>query len=119
MLKNRRVVLGITGGIAAYKAADLARCLIRKGAQVNEKEKKLAEALVAGMSGDFHPEEFHDSYREAVVELLKKKTKGEVLPVAKPVPIKATVDIMDALEKSVKAVKVKVPPTRIKKKVAA
>ena len=34
MLKNRRVVLGITGGIAAYKAADLARCLIRKGAQV-------------------------------------------------------------------------------------
>lgn len=34
MLKNSKVVLGITGGIAAYKAADLARCLIRKGAQV-------------------------------------------------------------------------------------
>ena len=34
MLKNRKVVLGITGGIAAYKAAELTRCLIRKGAQV-------------------------------------------------------------------------------------
>jgi phosphopantothenoylcysteine decarboxylase / phosphopantothenate---cysteine ligase len=34
MLKNRRVVLGVTGGIAAYKAAELVRELVRRGAKV-------------------------------------------------------------------------------------
>jgi len=34
MLKDRRVVLGVTGGIAAYKAAELVRELVRRGARV-------------------------------------------------------------------------------------
>jgi phosphopantothenoylcysteine decarboxylase/phosphopantothenate--cysteine ligase len=34
MLKDRRIVLGVTGGIAAYKAAELVRELVRRGAQV-------------------------------------------------------------------------------------
>ncbi|MCE5266206.1 MAG: bifunctional phosphopantothenoylcysteine decarboxylase/phosphopantothenate--cysteine ligase CoaBC [Deltaproteobacteria bacterium] len=34
MLKERRVVLGVTGGIAAYKAAELVRELVRRGARV-------------------------------------------------------------------------------------
>lgn len=34
MLKNKKIVLGITGGIAAYKAAELTRALIKAGAQV-------------------------------------------------------------------------------------
>lgn len=34
MLKDRRVVLGVTGGIAAYKAAELVRELVRRGAKV-------------------------------------------------------------------------------------
>jgi len=34
MLKNKKIVLGITGGIAAYKAAELTRVLIKAGAQV-------------------------------------------------------------------------------------
>ncbi len=34
MLKGKRIVLGITGSIAAYKAALLARLLIKKGAEV-------------------------------------------------------------------------------------
>ena len=34
MLKNKKIVLGVTGGIAAYKAAELTRLLIRQGAQV-------------------------------------------------------------------------------------
>jgi len=34
MLKNKKIVLGITGGIAAYKAAELTRALIKVGAQV-------------------------------------------------------------------------------------
>lgn len=34
MLKNKKIVLGITGSIAAYKAATLARLLIKEGAEV-------------------------------------------------------------------------------------
>ena len=34
MLKGKRILLGITGGIAAYKAAMLARLLVRAGADV-------------------------------------------------------------------------------------
>lgn len=33
-LSNRRIVLGITGGIAAYKSAELTRLLIKAGAEV-------------------------------------------------------------------------------------
>lgn len=34
MLENKKIVLGITGGIAAYKACNLARLLLKKGAEV-------------------------------------------------------------------------------------
>ncbi len=34
MLKGKKIVLGITGSIAAYKAAILIRCLIKRGAEV-------------------------------------------------------------------------------------
>ena len=34
MLKDRRIILGVTGGIAAYKAAELVRELVRRGAIV-------------------------------------------------------------------------------------
>ncbi len=34
MLKERRIVLGVSGGIAAYKAVELVRELVRRGAQV-------------------------------------------------------------------------------------
>ena len=34
LLENREIILGVTGGIAAYKAALLARELIRQGAAV-------------------------------------------------------------------------------------
>lgn len=35
-LKGKRLVLGVTGGIAAYKAAELVRLLVREGAEVQE-----------------------------------------------------------------------------------
>ncbi|PKN76309.1 MAG: bifunctional phosphopantothenoylcysteine decarboxylase/phosphopantothenate--cysteine ligase CoaBC [Deltaproteobacteria bacterium HGW-Deltaproteobacteria-10] len=34
MLKGKKIVLGVTGGIAVYKAAELTRALIKEGAQV-------------------------------------------------------------------------------------
>ena len=34
MLINKKIVLGVTGGIAAYKTAELTRALVKAGAQV-------------------------------------------------------------------------------------
>ena len=34
MLRDKRIVLGVTGGIAAYKACDLVSKLKKQGAQV-------------------------------------------------------------------------------------
>ena len=34
-MKDKRVIVGITGGIAAYKAAELVRLLIKAGAEID------------------------------------------------------------------------------------
>jgi phosphopantothenoylcysteine decarboxylase/phosphopantothenate--cysteine ligase len=56
MLAGRRVVLGITGGVAAYKAAYLARRLIENDAQVrtimtNTARRFIGEATMAAITG--------------------------------------------------------------------
>ena len=49
MLENKKIVLGITGGIAAYKACNLARLLIKKGRRrivmIGATEKDIAAGL--------------------------------------------------------------------------
>ncbi|MEH6436044.1 non-homologous end joining protein Ku [Massilia sp. DD77] len=47
-----------------------------KGA-VSDKELKMAMALVQGMSEDWDPEQYHDTYREDVLALIEKKVKAK------------------------------------------
>lgn len=47
ILQNRKIVLGITGGIAAYKACELCRKLIKNGAEVRVVMTEAATKLVA------------------------------------------------------------------------
>ena len=47
-----------------------------KTAQVSDKELKMAMALVEGMSEEWHPEEYHDTYREDVLALVEKKVEA-------------------------------------------
>ena len=56
MLAGRRIVLGITGGVAAYKSAHLARLLVQAGAQVRTVLTEsaghfLGPATLAGITG--------------------------------------------------------------------
>ncbi|RUM88772.1 MAG: bifunctional phosphopantothenoylcysteine decarboxylase/phosphopantothenate--cysteine ligase CoaBC [Thermodesulfatator sp.] len=46
MLEGRHLLLGVCGGIAAYKSAELARALVRQGAQVRTVLTTGAEAFV-------------------------------------------------------------------------
>jgi len=50
MLEGKRVVLGITGGIAAYKAAELTRGLVKKGAQVRVIMTQSAKEFIAPLT---------------------------------------------------------------------
>jgi DNA end-binding protein Ku len=44
-----------------------------KNASISDKELAMAKALVEGMSEDWHPEAFHDTYREDVLALVEQK----------------------------------------------
>src|SRR5690349_13999124 len=46
MLQNKKILLGITGGIAAYKCAQLVRLFMKEGAQVKVVMSKAAEDFV-------------------------------------------------------------------------
>jgi DNA end-binding protein Ku len=48
-----------------------------KTAAVSDKEIKMAMALVEGMSEDWKPEQYHDTYREDVMALVEKKVKAK------------------------------------------
>ncbi|MFC2151891.1 bifunctional phosphopantothenoylcysteine decarboxylase/phosphopantothenate--cysteine ligase CoaBC [Bacteroidota bacterium] len=49
-LKDKNILLGITGGIAAYKAAILIRLLVKEGAQVKVVMTKLAKEFITPLT---------------------------------------------------------------------
>jgi DNA end-binding protein Ku len=74
-----------------------------KNVDVRDPEVKMARQLIQQLSGDFHPEEFRDEYRERLQELAERKIQGEEVTVAaepteEPAPV---VDLMEALKASV------------------
>lgn len=48
-----------------------------KSAAISDKELKMAMALVEGMSEDWEPEQYHDTYREDILALVEKKVKAK------------------------------------------
>lgn len=50
MLEDKKIVLGITGGIAAYKAAELTRALIKAGAQVRVIMTRSAQEFITPLT---------------------------------------------------------------------
>jgi DNA end-binding protein Ku len=77
-----------------------------EAAELNDKELTMAKQLVESLSGDFQPEQFHDTYREKVLDLIERKASGEALvEVPEPEVAEKVVDLMAALEASVAAAK--------------
>ena len=70
----------------------------------------LAEHILATKAGEFDPENFHDRYEDAVVEMLRRKQAGMPAEIAKPAaPQSNVVSLMDALKKSLAAENSKAP----------
>ena len=68
---------------------------------VKPAERKMAEQLVASMSGVFKPEEYHDDYRQALMAVIEAKVAGEAPVPAQKVEPTRIGDLMAALEASV------------------
>jgi DNA end-binding protein Ku len=73
--------------------------------EVRPQELRMAESLIESLSGDFHPEQYSDNYREALLALIEAKVAGrEVVQPAEPAAETGTVvDLMAALRASVES----------------
>jgi DNA end-binding protein Ku len=76
--------------------------LSRPTTPLNEKELKMAQALVESMSVDWKPEKYRDEYRTAVMEMIEQKAKNKKLPERAPAPPRSTnvVDLVKVLQES-------------------
>lgn len=67
---------------------------------VKEKELELAKTLINSLAEDFHPEKYHDTYRENVQKMIEDKIEGRKV-VETPAPhVAPVIDIMEALRRS-------------------
>lgn len=76
-----------------------------ESARVDAKHLKIASQLVDSLSGPFKPEQYHDTYREALEALIEKKLKGTKTKPARKRAATNVVDIMTKLNASLKNVK--------------
>jgi DNA end-binding protein Ku len=73
--------------------------------EVRPQELRMAGSLIESMTVDFDPDEYHDSYREALQELVNAKVEGRevVQPEEEEQPSGATSSLADALRASLAA----------------
>ena len=87
MLKGKKIVLGVTGGIAAYKAAELVRELVRVEAEVYVVMTKGAQAFVTPLtfqtlSGNKVTTELFSLVEESEIGHIALADRAEVLVIA-------------------------------------
>lgn len=71
-------------------------------AKADRRMVDVAEKIIEQQEGPFDPEQFRDRYEEALRELLKRKERGEKPLTAPPPPESNVIDLMEALQKSLK-----------------
>jgi DNA end-binding protein Ku len=70
-------------------------------AEASDRELKMAEQLIESLSADWDPLEFHDEYRQQVLDLIERKAAGEEIAVQPQAEEpEAAPDLMAALEAS-------------------
>jgi DNA end-binding protein Ku len=72
--------------------------------EIKPAEKKMAAQLIEAMTGEFDPAEYHDEYREALMQVIESKIEGrEVVEVETTEEPTKLADLMAALQASVSA----------------
>src|SRR5438309_2676206 len=76
-----------------------------KDAKLRPQEIQMARTLIDNLTEDWDPDQYHDEYRQALLDMVEKKVAGEEIEVIEaPEPAKV-VDLMEALKASVVAAK--------------
>jgi DNA end-binding protein Ku len=91
--------------------------LNRPKTELNEKELKMAQALIDSMSVAWQPEKYRDEYRNAVMEMIEQKAQKKELPKVEAKAPRTTnvVDLVKVLQESLnrnQSLKVKRTPSR-------
>jgi len=68
-----------------------------------DRELAIASQLIDAMTSPWDPEQYHDTHRQRVEELVASKHEGREIVLEAPAPAPKVVDLMAALEASVKA----------------
>ena len=88
------------------RSASLSEFDIDEIPEPRKQEVQMAEALIENLTEDFDPSQYHDEYRDRVLEAVKQKVEGQEITVMddgeEPA---AVVDLMEALRQSVEAAK--------------
>jgi DNA end-binding protein Ku len=71
--------------------------------EIKPSERKMAEQLVASMTGDFSADDYQDDYRQALMAVIERKVAGEAPVAAQRAEATNITDLMAALEASVAA----------------
>jgi len=82
-----------------------AKGLAPKGVRFAKEELRMAAQLVDQFSGTFRPENFKDTYRNALRKIIRAKERGETVSVEEAEEPEAPIDLMEALRESVDAAK--------------
>jgi DNA end-binding protein Ku len=69
----------------------------------SKQEVEMAAQLVDSLHRDFDPTDYEDTYREAVLELIQRKARGEEIEPEPEEPEEQTDDLLAALEASLKS----------------
>ena len=73
----------------------------RAGRAPSKREVEMANRLVDSLAEDFRPDRYEDTYRQAVIDLIERKAKGEEIDLAEQEEPVHGDDLMAALEASI------------------
>jgi len=76
-----------------------------KRQRVAKGELEMAQQLIDSFAGDWDPEKYSDTYRDALLEVIKAKRKGKDVHLAAEPEEERPTDLLEALRRSVEASK--------------
>lgn len=79
--------------------------------EVNEKELDIANKLIEQLTSPFEPSKYKDDYRLALQVAIEKKIQGQDIQIAPNMPEKNVIDLMEALQASLRETKKKTVKT--------
>jgi DNA end-binding protein Ku len=74
-----------------------------KAAKVSKQELEMARQLIDSFAGEFRPQQYKDTYRDALCEVIKRKRRGKDVHVEPAEEPERVPDLMEALRASLRA----------------